>query len=191
MSLPWIIAFAALALVVLLQGVVLAGLLRRFAGALERLDSVSSSPLRSPLESGLPPGVRVPDFDLVDRDGARVRFDAVRGDAPILVLLTQEGCSACERLLASARGEGAVWPSAEVPLLVITEAPESDLTVGAVYRQLDRSAALGLDSAVSPHAFLIDGSGIVVERKVPGSWSELKAMASPERVWPVATESPR
>ncbi|MGH2449397.1 MAG: TlpA family protein disulfide reductase [Chloroflexota bacterium] len=183
MTAPWVAAFVALTAVVVLQGALVVGLLRRLDSVLDRLER-SSGPT-SPVDSGLLPGRSVPDFALRGPAGQDVRSRELWANGPAILLLAGSGCAACERLIDELTRQA--WGIDQVHLVVAGDRDlghrgGGDLRLRddlSALQQIDGSANTALESVVSPHAFLVDREGIVRDRLIPGSVDDLREMAAP------------
>jgi len=173
MTAPWIVAFACLWLVVVLLGFAVVGVMRRMVGVLERAEQhLATEPGGVPLLTSIPP------FQLLDdATGEAMSSEEVIRE-PSIVLFMESGCKPCQALatkLDDADLSG-------VPLIVI--AGEEGLNERfrlpvdvPVFRQRDREVADLFRSASTPHAFVVDRAGVVLDRAVPGSVAHLEELA--------------
>jgi hypothetical protein len=176
-TVPWIVAFAVLWVVVLLLLLVVLGLLRRVSEALERSASaltVDDVAVGAPLLSTIAP------FDLVNADGQTVRFPALLPRTSI-VLFVGSDCPACEVLLEQLSEVGGAVDG--VPLLVVVEglttnAGRARLPAGLrVFGQRGLEASDAFNNRATPQAYTVDVDGVVLERRVPGALAYLREMA--------------
>jgi hypothetical protein len=172
MTTPWIIAFACLCVLVLLLGFSVIGVMRRMVGVLERAERLLSQEFE-----GAPPLTRVPPFELVDESGETASStDLIREST--IVLFMEAGCKSCRTL-----AQELLRPEiGQLPLLVIAGEAGlgDDFGLAAdiqVFRQYGGSVAKLFKSIVTPHAFVVDGAGVVLDRVVPGSVADLEQMA--------------
>lgn len=177
MSGPWIAAFVVLALAVVAVGVLALGLLRRSASVLEALEASRAGALAGP--SGLPPGTRVPTFAGVDRSGAVVTRDELARGASVFLFLTPT-CAPCRTLADELARRAPVHLG--VPLVVVVQSsPDRDpglpATTDAVVFDPDASIGRAFDVNGYPYALAVDDDGVVTGGKVPGSVSDLRALA--------------
>ncbi len=176
MTTPWILAFAVLWGTVLFTVLVLLGLLRRVSGVLERLEAVKNV---NDLELGAPVMSAVQPFDLFDRSGERVPWsEFVRGTT--ILLFMSSDCPACD-LLAEEFVD--VGPNVEsVPLIAVMDR-STDGTQPALRSSLrvlyERAGAAthAFGNRATPQAYVIDESGVVLDRRVPRSLADLREMA--------------
>jgi hypothetical protein len=117
MTAPWIALQVALSVLVLVIAVVLLGLLRRILPVLEAAGHAASH--RHEQAGGLAPGTRLPNFEVVTREGEVVHAADLRGRAAV-VLLVSAGCHPCDALIAELTASGG--DGLAVPLLVIDDA---------------------------------------------------------------------
>jgi thiol-disulfide isomerase/thioredoxin len=174
MSGPWIAAFACLWLLVLLLGFTVVGVMRRMTGVLERTEHLLSQE-----SDGVPPLTLIPPFEVVDEAGESLSSEHLLRE-PTIVLFMESGCKPCRALAAElADSRGAIG---RVPLVVI--AGDEGLGDGfglspdiPVLRQHGRDVAKLFKSLATPHAFVVDGAGVVLDRVIPGSVGDLEQMA--------------
>jgi hypothetical protein len=98
MSWPWIVAFIALWVIVLVLAVIVLGMMRRMAPLLDRVERLASRQNLSPDHAGLPVGSEVPSFEVSDAAGKRLRF-AQELPMPAVFLFLESGCPPCEDLV--------------------------------------------------------------------------------------------
>jgi hypothetical protein len=174
----WVIACCALAGLVLAPGVVLLGMLDRAAVDLERTRAELER-LSPPRPGGLEPGSLVPDFAIIDTEG-RVLPSSDLGARPCIYLLLSTGCLPCRDLLESLRTSAG---PGTIPVVGVLDATAGD-DIAAIptpawmtlYRQSNASAAIALQSTVTPHAFGVDADRRVVAAGIPRSADDLQAI---------------
>ena len=177
MSAPWIAAYAVLWLAVLVVAFVMLGLVRRIGGVLEGVERRLST---SAGEFGAAVGSTVSPFDLDDAGGRRVPFGELVGE-PTLLLVMSDHCPACTKLAGQLDGVGETV--AGVPLVVVTNAepePPYPATLRVLYERGGEATA-ALDNRATPQAYVLDPTGRVLDRRVPGSPAHLQEMAVEQR----------
>jgi len=173
-SAPWIAAYAALWLTVLVLTFTVLGIVRRIGGVLEGVERrLTAAP-----ELGAAVDSRIPPFRATDADGHEIGFEELVRE-PTLLLVVSNRCSACAALVAELEGVGDSVGG--IPFAVVTDAePEVPFpdTLSVLY---DPSGAVtkALDNRATPQAYVLDQSGLVLARRVPGSLRDLEAMARP------------
>lgn len=177
MTTPWIVAFVALAALVILVGLLLLGLLRRITPLLEESQELIGSASRRLTIGGLPPGATVPAFAAEEVGGGVFTQDDLRGE-PSVVLFLDDGCAACEGLVADLRSGYA--PVLGARLVVITSSRETAAQMNASARIRvivdEGSVAQAFESVVSPQAFVVDEHGLVRTSGTPNAWDELRQL---------------
>lgn len=177
MSAPWIAAYAVLWLAVLVVAFTMLGVVRRIGGVLEGMERRLAAPAG---EYGAAVDSTVSPFDLVDAEGRRVPFGELVGE-PTLLLVMSNHCPACTSLARDLDGVGDAVGG--VPFAVVTNAePETPYpaTLRVLYER-DREATNALDNRATPQAYVLDPTGRVLDRRVPGSLSHLQEMAREQR----------
>jgi hypothetical protein len=174
----WIAAVLALWVVVIIEAVLLAGLLRRGTGVLEALEQSVSAKLGL-VFTGAPTGTRLPPFEVSGIDGVGVASTEIFG-SPCVVLLVSEGCDPCEDLIA----ELLATPDTERPGLLTILADSTTILekVRALpdvraFAQSDGAASRAFQSIATPHAFAVESGGVVTASIVPGSIVDLYRMS--------------
>lgn len=174
MSTPWIIAFAALWLLVIVLGLVVLGAFRRlefwFSEAQKALDAATAQ-LRS---DGLQTGEIVGAFSATTIDGARFgRADLL--EEPSIVLFISSDCAACELLLSGL--ERGVLPDSSERFVVVTDnhadAERVTSASATVVIQQAASVAQAFKSHRTPHVFVLDANGHVVANGSPNTWEDM------------------
>jgi hypothetical protein len=172
MTVPWIVAFSSLALLVLVIGTAFVGLLRRLEPLiLSRAVSPPSSVARMPLDpGGLEPGTQVPSFLALERDGSEVTADTAGRQAAVLLLL-RAGCGPCEdvvRSIAISRKhrlrDRVIAVTSSVDEIDPLRLGEAGLRVAV---QENNSVFNALGTTATPYAFLIDRRGRVAGSIIP------------------------
>lgn len=189
MTTPWIVAYLALAVLVLVQSAVLLGMLRRVLPTLTRLDQAGvGTPSGHGLAKGLLPGQRPGAVELTDVSGAFVQLSDVLATKPSVVLLVSGSCEPCGELLTDLAKSP--WGQPDVNLIIITVATDAVPEVasqcgGLLLRQgPGLPASEAFDSNAYPHAFAVDRSGVVRANLIPDSSASLQAVA--ETLRPIA-----
>jgi hypothetical protein len=176
-STPWIAAYAVLWLTVLVLTFTMVGIVRRISSVLEGLERR----LGTPPDMGAEVNSIVSPFELFDADGQTVGFHEVVQE-PTIMLMSANHCPACRKLLGELDGVGdSIYG---VPLVVVTNAddPETHYPPGVpVLYEPEAAATMALDNRVNPQAYVLDPSGLVLDRRVPSSLSDFRAMAREQR----------
>jgi len=174
---PWIAAFVALWLLVLVLAFLHLGLLRRILPVLEAAERHGHGGL--PGLGGLPAGTPLPDFELETEAGDPVHVRDLR-DRQAVWLLASPGCAPCEALAAELReaGEAALG----VPLVTISDVSDTGRTLGlppgvTTLFQREGAAAEALRTDATPHALAVDTRGVVVATTTPNTLDDLRALA--------------
>lgn len=179
MSGPWIAAFGALTVVVGLLAVITLGTLRRVLMALDRPSGTSASFDLG----GLPLLASVPRLELRQRANGSVQFPSVVDETSI-VLLMESQCAPCRDLTkALNRTDGRVNGVPVVALLEDTDEGRSFPVPEAiqVYYGDSSEIARAFATTATPYAFVIDNTGVVLERGIPNDLADLKEMAAHQR----------
>lgn len=177
MSNAWIAAYAVLWLTVLVLTFTMVGIVRRISSVLEGLERR----LATPPDMGAEVNSIVSPFELVDADGQTVGFHEVVQE-PTIMLMSANHCPACRKLLDELDGIGdSIYG---VPLVVVTNADDAETHYPPEVRVLyepEAAATMALDNRVNPQAYVLDPTGLVLDRMVPGSLSDFRAMAREQR----------
>ena len=177
MSNAWIAAYAVLWLTVLVVTFTMVGIVRRISSVLEGLEQR----LATPPDMGAEINSIISPFELVDADGQTVGFDELVQE-PTIVLLSANHCPACRRLLGQLDGVGDSIDG--VPFVVVTNADDAETHYPPGIRVLyepELAATTALDNRVNPQAYVLDPTGLVLDRRIPGSRSDFVAMAHEQR----------
>jgi hypothetical protein len=177
MSAPWIAAFAVLWLAVVVLTFTMIGILRRVSGVLEGVERW----MTTPAEFGASVGSTISPFDLVEADDRRVAFDEFVVE-PTVVLIASTQCPACATLIRQLEGAGSAIDG--VPVVVATNAADPETPYPAELRVLydpDGAATKALANRATPQAYVLDSTGLVLDRRVPGTLADLEEMAREQR----------
>lgn len=179
MTAPWVVAFALLWVVVLLVAVLVLGMFRRAVNVLEQAESRFKASTMDSVMGGLPPGSRVPDFEMVDHDGALILFSDHPLGPAVYVFLSID-CEPCHALLDNIRREGLhVGPVAFVAVIDdISQGRALELPEGIrpIYQRAG-SVSSAFQTTATPHAFAVDRNGVVVDVTIPNSVDDLVRLA--------------
>ena len=176
MSAPWIAAYAVLWLAVLVVAFTMIGLVRRIGGVLEGLERHVSG---AHADFGAAVNSTVSPFDLVDAGGRTIPYDELVAE-PTLVLVMSDHCAACTTLVEQLEDVGGSIVG--VPLAVVTNADEASYPAGLrVLFERGGEATNALDNRATPQAYVLDPTGRVLDRRVPGSLRHLEEMAREQR----------
>jgi len=185
MSTPWIVAFIVQWIVVIATAVVVIGLLRRTAAALEAAEASREAPVSL---GGIPIASRAPDFTVYEATGthagphagpARITAEELL-DGPTILLFMEQHCPPCRQLASE------IAPVFEqgnsVNLRVVLD--EEDGTphwlpddVPVVY-QRERELSHAFQNSASPQAYLLDGDRLVLAKRIVRSIDDLREMSS-------------
>jgi hypothetical protein len=183
MSGVWLVLFAALWLVVVCVVVILVGVLKQLTRLLDggptaANDFLLRSSQVSATYGGVPPGTKLADFTVFDREGREVSSSWLHGE-PRLYLFVSSGCSPCDQLLDQIRGSE-VLPAALGSLTLIVHDFDDEKLRGLkgiqIYRQREHSVSQAFASRSFPQAFLVDEDGIVLATTIPASVEEIAGM---------------
>ena len=177
MSNAWIAAYAVLWLTVLVVTFTMVGIVRRITSVLEVLERR----LATPPDMGAEINSIVSPFELVDADGQTVSFEELVQE-PTIMLVSANGCPACRKLLGELDGVGGSIGG--VPLLVVTNADDVETHYPPGIRVLyepELAATTALDNRVNPQAYVLDPTGLVLDRRIPSSLNDFVAMAHEQR----------
>lgn len=170
----WAVALVVLWVVVVVQGVVLLGLVRRLAGFLEVSENRLHAMQFAEESRGLAPGDTVPRFEAWDSDG-RLVTSAELLTTPVVLLLTDRGCEPCDAVVDDLLGPDNA--ATVTPLYVVSDAdeatPHAFTEPARNLYQRDHSVALAFRTSITPQAFAVDTRGRVVARSIPRSSADL------------------
>jgi thiol-disulfide isomerase/thioredoxin len=181
MSGPWIAGFVALWIGFLTLAVILLGLLRRMSPILERAEAQLGMHGGKGSFGGAPVASAVAPFQLVDA-GGRTALSRESVEEPTLLLFVAPGCGPCEQILGGLDGVGHRYEG--VPFHVVVEEGEGEVEappgVSLLYER-GRSASTAFQTIATPHAFVVDHGGLVLDQRIPGSVDDLRRMALRQR----------
>lgn len=184
MTSAWIVAFVALWLLVLVIAVIVLGTVRGTTQLLEAIDARLHVLQMSEESSGLAPGDPVPAFEAEDRRGRRITDQDLQGE-PFVLLFLDDGCAPCDTIMGEMQrleGRTATRNPIDVRLYIVRQRQQaSDLDDAGplsemVLYQRERQVALAFRSLITPHAFVVDSSMVVVGRSVPQSLNDLERL---------------
>jgi thiol-disulfide isomerase/thioredoxin len=123
----------------------------------------------------------VQPFDLFNGSGERIAWsEFVCG--PTLLLFMSGDCAACD-LLAEQLVD--VDQDVEgVPLIVLIDSPQDGHALPSGLRvlyQFEQAATHAFANRATPQAYVVDETGVVLDRRVPGSVADLREMALLQR----------
>jgi hypothetical protein len=178
MSAPWVGAFVALWILVLLIAFLLLGFLRRMTELLAAVQTRLNDPLFFEGLQGLMPGTVLPHFEARDERGVLVNSDAL--ELPGILLLVDPGCEPCERLVAEIADSTHAFPGIQLYLITADSQPGREINLGAgtvTLYQRDGGVSRALRSSLTPQAFGVDRRRVVVGRQIPQSIVDLGQLA--------------
>ena len=193
MSTPWVVAFAALCVLVGALGVIALGLLRQALPLIEQshvlIERIGSRLRRF----GLPAGMVVPAFAAETLDGEIFTDRELRGRMNA-VLFVGSSCPACSRIFSDLAG-GHVPDLAAGLIVVIDEGDARDLSavsdVGAtVLIQRRGSIATVFESDRIPHLFVLDENAAVCVTGSAGGWDDVAELIAAAQKGGEAAEIP-
>jgi methylamine dehydrogenase accessory protein MauD len=173
MSLPWLISYVALWLVVLALGFLLIGTLRALGLLRWRLDQFEATTPSRLGRNGLKPGKKAPGFSLPGATGGEVALHDFAGRKVLLVFM-QPGCGPCNGItpeLNRLQEEG------ELQILVVQNGDFETIRKWAdehrprfpVAVQERLSLSKRYEVFATPFAFLIDVRGVIASRGIAGT----------------------
>jgi peroxiredoxin len=177
---PWVAAFVALWVLVIALGLLVLGTLRRLLPLIERSEEVISSAAKRLAIGGLPRGTTTPTFMAEQVNGATFTELDLRGSSSV-VLFLGSGCKACAQLVDDLEKDRA--PDLGVRLVVVSgDRTEAQMLASSEEATVlvDEQQVLAriFQSAVAPHAFMIDEHGVVLASGVPSDWEDLRHLRS-------------
>jgi hypothetical protein len=178
---PWLLAFLALAALVLLMAVVQVGILRRVTVLLERAEAAVAAGGSGAGGDGLNPGARIAPFTASTIDGRRFDSDSVTGEA--MWLLLSAGCGPCQVLAAELAGGSGERIGMPVVALVGAAGDAAELGLPAwvqVVVAADGIAMATFRTSSTPHAFASAG-GVVKAQAIPNRLADLARLAARAR----------
>ena len=174
MTAPWIATVAVLWLVVVILALALLGALRRATAIFESFEASGVEP-----QFGAPVMSAVEPFELFDRDGRlQTWLDFIEGTT--ILLFMSPRCPSCTELVGRLEGVGRYVD--DVPLTVVmNDTPEGRAVEFPpelhVLYQRDAVATKSFNNRATPQAYVVDGTGLVYDRRVPNSADDLRQMA--------------
>jgi methylamine dehydrogenase accessory protein MauD len=185
MSLPWLIAFVVLWIIVLGLGFLLLGTLRALgllSWRLEQLEATTPSRLG---RSGLKPGKKAPEFTLPSVAGGEVSLHDFVG-RKLLLVFVQSGCSPCQEIVPElnrlhGRGEPRVLVVNNGDRAAAGRWAEEVKARFPVLVQEQLSLSKRYQALATPFAFLIDERGIIRSTGIAGSRQHLGYVLSGAR----------
>lgn len=184
MSAPWIVAFVVQTVLLVGLMLIVAGLLKRTASALEEAaERLRTGMITIQDFGGLLPGAKVGDFSLTDWESRPLRRDDLVAE-PAVFLFVEEGCDPCELLVEEM--EGRIETILGVPFYVVIDEipgeevkrPYSDM---APLLQHGRAASHAFQNSTAPQAFAVAAGGTVVAKTIPRSLGDLEDLAREAR----------
>jgi len=173
-SVPWIVAFAVLWLVMLTTTVVVLGTLRRIGPLVELAHSIVE---RGGVDlAGLPVGSVVPPFEGRDATGSVVTSAELLEDGAILLFLSA-GCRPCHDIAVDLEAIGDAIGGITLAVVVAEGTDPSALGLGPSIRllfQRDREISRALRNLATPQAFLIDRNAVVLAANIPHSIAQIQ-----------------
>jgi hypothetical protein len=176
MTTPWIFAFVALWVLVVLLGLLVLGTVRRATLVIEAAEANLGAAARASL-GGLPVGSNVPAFSapIVGSGAAFTQVDLQGGVAGVVFL--SRSCEACEEL-AGGLARGRVPRTLGVRLIVVTDEPQSAAAFArsaeaTIVIDEEREVAHAFDVRIVPRAFVVGDGGVVLAVGRPNDWGEL------------------
>jgi hypothetical protein len=176
MSTPWVVAFAALCILVVTLGVIVLGLLRQALPLIEQshvlIERIGSRLRRF----GLPAGMVVPAFTAETIEGEIFTDRELRGRMNAL-LFVGSSCPACSRIYRDlADGHIPHFPAGLV--VIVDEADAQDLSAASdngvtVLTQRRGSIATIFESDRIPHLFVLDENAAVRLTGSAAGWDDV------------------
>lgn len=183
----------SLAVVVLLLGLLVVGLLRSHAEILRELhDLRGANPSPSTLTpGGVRPGVVLPrgagpealaaDIVGVDPEGDAVKVAVSGGRQSTLLVFLSSGCLTCRGFWDALADSHSLGLRPEIRPVAVTKGPEQE-SLSAIAALAPAEVATVLSSAawddyavpVAPYAILVDPTGLVLGEGAAASWSQLR-----------------
>lgn len=177
MTVPWIVAFAALWLVVLIVGALLVGTLHRVIPVLVEAESAMERARRMARVGGIEVGSIVPPFSVDTVDHSLLTDDDLRGTTSVVLFIGNE-CPACDELNRSL--EAGDVPEIDARLVVVASDNSHGMRLSRsrvpVVADADRVVTASFGSDRTPHAFVIDPAGRVVGVGSPNGWSGVREL---------------
>lgn len=192
MTPAWVAAFSSLSLLVVVIGLAVLGLLRRFDSLLGSSPANPAADLGfGHTPGGLDPGAIVPEFVAFDLDGLAVDVKNIQREEGILLLL-RAGCGPCSALIRAIvaaendelrrRVIAVVSTVEEIDALYLRE---SGLRMVI---QDGNSVFAALETTATPFAFAIGETGHITGKLIPSSAEDLMRLLHAERSGVIARE---
>ncbi len=180
MSTAWIVAFVVQWVVVLATAVVVIGLLKRTAGALEQAEATLAAPVSL---GGIPIASRAPDFTVYGATGLQSGAATLTAeelvDGPTILLFMEQHCPPCRQLAAEIGAS--LDPANRVRLCVVLDeedgAPDWLPDDVPVVYQRGRAVSRAFENSASPQAYLLDLDRIVLAKRIIRSIDDLREMS--------------
>src|SRR5262249_7479378 len=180
MSVPWLIAFIVLWIIVLGLPFLLLGTLRSLGLLSWRLEQLEATMPRRLGRDGLQPGKRAPDFTLPSAEGGEISLHDFSG-RKVLLVFTQSGCSPCQKIVPELNRLG----TDEQVLVVNNGNVEATrkwrAEVGArfpVLAQEQFSISKKYQVFATPFAFLIKAKGVIVAKGIINNRQHIRYVLS-------------
>lgn len=178
MTTPWIVAFVALWMLVIVLGLLVLGTLRRLAPLIERAEESLSAAAAGMSPGGLPIGSTVPAFSVEEVGGSTFTHGHLEGSRTIVLFLSSS-CRACERFVDDL--ENGRIPNLGVQLVVVSDDADQALTFSrassvTMLVQKDRSLSRVFESDATPQAFVVDEARRVLASGTPNDWERLRRL---------------
>jgi hypothetical protein len=175
---PWIVAFIALWMLVIVIGLLVLGTLRRIVPTLERLESYAPPISADAIPRGLPAGASIPELEAERAGGGQFAISDLRGSLSFVLFLSDE-CRPCARFVRDLTKDRV--PELGARLVVVVESASLAEQVAraqgvTVLIQRERELADVFDSNVTPHAFALDADAVVLASGTPNDWTRLRLL---------------
>lgn len=177
---PWIVAFAALWIVVVLLTLVVLGVLRRVIPILAQAEEALSRATEAGRHGGLRAGAQVPPFSVQTLSGATLNETDLRG-SPSAVLFLGHTCKACEWLVADLN-VGRIPQLGALLVVVSDDARQAQAfrSAGdiAIVAEDGGALARAFESDRTPQAFVVGEDGRIRGSGTPNDWQDLQDLLS-------------
>jgi hypothetical protein len=183
MSVPWVVAFVSLWVLVILTAVVVVGVLRRISGVLEQAEARLRSSDSGFALGGIPVASRVPEFRVFQGNGSNGGSHEVMWadliDAPTILLFMDQDCEPCRQVANEV--DAAIDELKGVRFLVVLNEeagrPQWLPTRVPVVYERRQEVSQAFENTATPQAYLLDPSRLVLAKRVIGSLSDLRELA--------------
>lgn len=182
MPLPWVVAYAVLAALVMITVVVCIGLTRRLAPFFDAVTAGASLglPGAEMAPGGLAVGAAIPPFVADEVGRGRLALERVRDEGDV-VLLARSGCSPCQTVLMSLAGSADSWVHERVVVVVPSgdDLSALELRDSRLRVAVDESGSTfsAFATSATPYAFAVGRDGHVLGRAIPTSVLDLRLLA--------------